>query len=183
MSDRGMRAFHLVLVAPLVVVALATVHAGRAVRSDPADVLVALRAAAGPTLPDAAKVPGATCSEPTRYDRETLYELIDGAAEAYLERGFERCVTADYQVGAGTDVVEVGAEVHRFATAAGAADQLMAEKPMAAVPVAGLDDTVADAQVLFARRGRDLLKLVALSGGAGAPATLVRIARAWKESR
>ena len=47
------RVWHALLVLPLALVAAGLVHRGRVTRDDPADVLRALRAAHGPTLPGA----------------------------------------------------------------------------------------------------------------------------------
>jgi hypothetical protein len=81
---------------------------GRAPREDPAQVLAALRAQAGPRLPSAAAAGAVSATEPERYDRDRLHELIDGAATRYLERGFERCVAAIYAYPGEGEPVERG---------------------------------------------------------------------------
>lgn len=151
---------------------------GRRTRDDPAAVLSALRRAQGPRLPAAGRAGAALLGEASRYDRERLYELIDGAAESYLARGFERCVAATFGVGP----VEVAAEAHRFGTEAGARAQLEAERPRRAVAVPGLS-AVSDGSVLVAVAGRDLLKLTALSAGPGAGEALAALAAAWEEGK
>src|SRR5512136_3330112 len=159
-----LRVRHALLLLPLVLVAVWLVQRGRAVRDDPADVLRALRSAHGPTLPTAGAAGASARSETSSYDRETLYEYIDGAAEAYLARGFERCLVATY--GFVSPALEVTAEVYRFAADGGAHEQMLAERPTAASPVVGLADAFADPSTLVAIRGRDYLKLTALSSGA-----------------
>ncbi len=151
---------------------------GRRAREDPAAVLLALRQAQGPRLPAAGRAGATLVAEPMRYDRDRLYELIDGAADAYLARGFERCLAATYGVGP----IEVAAEAHRFGSEAGARAQLEAERPRRAVSVPGLA-AVSDGSVLLAVAGRDLLKLTALSTGPGAGEALAALAAAWEEGK
>ena len=151
---------------------------GRRTREDPAAVLLALRQAQGPRLPAAGRAGAALLGEPARYDRDRLYELIDGAADAYLARGFERCLAATYGVGP----IEVAAETHRFGSEAGARAQLEAERPRRAVAVPGLA-AVSDGSVLLAVAGRDLLKLTALSAAPGAGEALAALAAAWEGGR
>jgi hypothetical protein len=179
MSERGVRLLHLALIVPLIVAGLLIVRADRGVRPDPAGVLAALRAATGPALPSAAAVGATSRSETTSFDRDTLYTFNDGAAEAFLARGFERCVTADFVFGAGPNTIDVSAEAHRFHGIDGCAEQAAAEHPSDARPVVSLPGAVGDAQVLVLTRGRDLLKLVAGSEQGGARDAMVRIARAW----
>ena len=136
-----LRVRHALLLLPLVLVAVWLVQRGRAVRDDPADVLRALRSAHGPTLPAAGAAGAAARSETSSYDRETLYEYIDGAAEAYLARGFERCLVATY--GFVSPALDVTAEVYRFAAIGGAREQMLSERPNAASPVVGLADAFA----------------------------------------
>jgi hypothetical protein len=169
------RVWHALLLLPLALVAAWLVHRGHAVRDDPAEVLRVLRSAHGPTLPDAGAATASARSETSSYDRETLYEYIDGAAEAYLGRGFERCVVATY--GFASPAVEITAEVYRFAAPPGAREQMLSERPVAASPVSGLADAFADPSTLVAIRGRDYLKLTALSPGA--ENALGAIAAAW----
>jgi len=169
------RVRHALLLLPLVLVAVWLVARGRAVRDDPADVLRALRAAHGPTLPAAPSAGASARSETSSYDRETLYEYIDGAAESYLARGFERCLVATYTfAGAPLDVT---AEVYRFAEPGGAREQMLAERPNAATPLPGIADAYVDPATVVAIRGRDYLKLTAL--GSGAEKALADLAAAW----
>jgi hypothetical protein len=166
--------------APLLVAILAAAVAlvlapGRRTRDDPGAVLEALRAAAGPLLPAPAAVGAEAASPAGRYGRDTLYELVDGAAEGYLGRGFERCLASVYTFPGG---VEVAAETHRFAAPEGARAQLAAEQPASARPVAGVA-AVGDDAVLLAVRGRDLLKLTSLTPDARGREALLRLATAW----
>ena len=51
-------------------------------------------------LPDAAAVgPWTPAGPPARYDRATLSNFIDGAAERYLSYGFSRAITQEYARG------------------------------------------------------------------------------------
>jgi hypothetical protein len=177
------RVWHALLVLPLVLVAAWLVHRGRVMREDPADVLRALRAAHGPMLPAAKAGGGSGRSEPSSYDRDTLYEYIDGAAESYLARGFERCLAATYTFGGSVGAFDVTAEVYRFAAAAGAREQMLAERPGAAAPVRGVAEAFSDAATLVATRGRDYLKLTALASGADAQKALAGLAGAWAKEQ
>ena len=173
---------HVLLVAPLVAVAAWVALRAGTSSQDPGAVLAALRAAQGPRLPAAAAAGAVRCSEPASYDRDTLYQYIDGAAEGYLSHGFERCVAATFTF-AGAPALEVAAEAHRFAAPEGARAQLEAERPESARAVAGLAETWADGTTLVAVHGRDYLKLTALSPGDAAAAALVRFAAAWSETQ
>ncbi|MDD5562621.1 MAG: hypothetical protein PHQ91_02795 [Thermoanaerobaculaceae bacterium] len=178
------RAGHALLLLPLVAVATWFAARGRTARDDPGAVLAALRAAAGPSLP-AAGAAGATArSEPAAYTRETLYEYIDGAAEAYLARGFERCVAATFTFSSATgDALDVTAEVYRFAAPAGAHAQMESERPAGAAPIPGLTEAFADPSTAVACRGRDYLKLTALTAGPGAEKVLAAMAAAWRQGK
>jgi len=178
------RAWHALLVLPLAGAALWLVQRGRTVRDDPSAVLAALRTAAGPTLPDAGAAGATARSEPSSYTRDTLYEYIDGAAEAYLSRGFERCAVATYtfasEAGAALDVT---AEVYRFGSPAAAREQMESERPAAAEPVSGMPDAFADATTLVSVRGPDYLKLTALGSGELSSRPLTTVAAAWSKVR
>jgi hypothetical protein len=171
---------HVLLLLPLVAVAAWVGWRAGTMRDDPAAVLRALRAAQTPALPEAGAVGAADRSAPETYDRESLYQFIDGAAEAYLARGFEACVAATYSFAAAGARLEVAAEVYRFSGDDGARGQRDEERPAAAAPVPGAPDAVSDGTVLLAVRGRDLLKLTALATDPNAGAILARIATAWE---
>jgi len=166
---------HLLLTGLLLLAVGLTLWPGRRLREDRAEVLTALRAAAGPQLP-AAEGAGAQEATPTaRYGRENLHDLVNGAAEGYLSRGFERCSAAIYGFGGG---LEVSAEAYRFAAEEGARAQLAAERPAAALPVPGLA-AVSDGNVLLAVQGRDLLKLTSLTPDDRGRAALLGLLHAW----
>jgi hypothetical protein len=152
---------------------------GRNTREDPGAVLVALRAGAGPVLPAPAAAGADGATPAVRYTRDTLYELVNGAAEAYLARGFERCVASVYAFAGG---VEVAAEAHRFSTESGARAQLEAERPASALPMNGLA-AVGDDTVVLALRDRDLLKLTALTPDARGREAIRRVAAAWTREK
>jgi hypothetical protein len=144
-------------------------------------VLAALRAFHGPLFPEAAAAGSASRGEIARYDRDSLYEAIDGAADGYLSRGFVSAVMTTYgypPAPAGGTGPEIAAELHRFASEAGAMAQRDAELPSAARQVPGLAGTFSDGAVLLAVRGRDYLKLTSLSPGPAAAARLEALSRA-----
>jgi membrane protein required for beta-lactamase induction len=171
---------HLLLVLPLIAVAVWVGWRARSVRDDPAAVLRALRAAPAPVLPDAGAVGAAGRTAPESYDRESLYQFIDGAAEAYLTRGFEVCVAVTYSFAVAGAPLEVAAEVYRFSGGDGARGQRDQERPLAAAAVPGAADAASDGTVLLAVRGRDLLKLTALGTDPSNGAILARIATTWE---
>ncbi len=177
------RIWHALLLLPLVAVAVWIFATSRAVREDPADVLRALRATHGPSLPAPASAGSSARSEPATYDRNTLYEYIDGAAEAYLSRGFERCVAATYTFAGAGGTLEVSAEVYRFAAVAGAREQMLSERPADSVSVAGLAEVFGDSVTLVTTRDRDYLKLTALTSGVEARGALTALAAAWARER
>jgi len=171
---------HLVLLLPLVAVLVWVALRARNLRDDPAAVLHALRATHGPSLPAAATVQATQRTEPTAYNRETIFDFIDGAAEAYIKRGFEQCVAANYTFpGPGGTTFEIAAELHRFANEHGASEQMAAEQPSQATPLDGAPHVLLDASLLVATHGRDYLKLTVLGDNVASRETLSRLARAW----
>jgi hypothetical protein len=187
------RALHLLLLLPLAALGGWIWQRGTRTAPDRGAVLAALRAARGPILPNAAAAGSVSRAEIARYDRDSLYEAIDGAADGYLERGFVSAVMTTYVYalpegagapGAGSpasparQAPEIAAELHRFETEAGAKAQRDAEKPTAAAPVADMRETVSDGTVLLSVRGRDYLKLTSLSPGTEAAARLESLCRA-----
>lgn len=178
------RVWHALLVLPLAAVAAWVGLRGRSVHEEPGAVLAALRGANGPALPEPRAAGASARSELSSYNRETLYEYIDGAAESYLARGFERCVVATYTFPSqGVETLDVTAEVYRFGSPTGAHDQMAAERPAASTPVAGAQDAFSDAATLVATTGRDYLKLTALSTGPAAGPALAGVAAAWQKGR
>jgi hypothetical protein len=179
-----LRPWHVLLLVPLVVVAAWLVARSRASRQDPADVLRALRAAHGPTLPAASAAGASARSETASYDRDTLYEYIDGAAEGYLGRGFERCLVATYTFDAATHAaLDVSAEVYRFSAPGGAHEQMLTERPATALAIPGVAGAFGDATTLVTVRGRDYLKLTALAEGATTGMALAAVATAWSKEQ
>lgn len=181
---RRPRVVHGLLLLPLIGLAVWLVIRAGSTREDPGQVLKALKGRTGPSLPAAATVHASTRTEPAAYDTKTIFDYIDGAAEAYLARGFEHCVASTFSFalpdGGSFDVI---AEVYRFATEPGARDQLAAERPSDAGPVSGLPGAAADAATLLLQRGRDYLKLTALADGPAARPALERIAIAWQQEQ
>jgi hypothetical protein len=178
------RPVHAALLALLGAVLAAVLIPGRVPRAEPADVLLALQAARGPALPQPGRAGAASATPVARYGRETLADVIDGAAEAYLERGFTAAAFATYAFGLpGDPPVEVAAEAHRFKTEAGAEAQAQAERPPRARPLPGLPGAVSDGSVLVARAGREVLKITLLSPGAGGADALASLANAWKKEQ
>ncbi len=179
MRPRPVPALLVALLAGAVALVLAE---GRRSREDPAAILRVLRVAQGPLLPPVLRSGAASASDPARYSRERLHELVDGAAEGYLARGFESCAAATYAFDTGGAApLEVAAEAHRFADASSALAQLAAERPRAAAPVAGLPGAVSDGSVLLSVEGRDLLKLTALEPSGRGRERLRALALAWHE--
>lgn len=167
------------LLLPLLLLAAWIWHQGKQAAPDRGAVLAALRAGQGPHLPDTAASGASTRSELNRYDRESLYEAIDGAADGYLARGFVSAVMATYTfAGAAGGAAEISAELHRFESEAGARGQREAERPSSARSVPGLEGAESDGTVLLAVRGRDYLKLTSLTPGLEAEGRLVALARA-----
>jgi hypothetical protein len=178
------RLVHALLLLPLLAVGVWLAMQGRRLRDDPAAVLKALRSGSGPTLPAAAAVQATARTEPTSYDTKTIFDFIDGAAEAYLQRGFERCVASTFTFSkAGGGTFDISAEVYRFSTDKGAAEQLGAERPGDVTPVAGVPGAVADPTSLLAQRGRDYLKLTAMVDDPAARPVLERFAAAWQKEQ
>jgi len=173
---------HLLLLALLGGVAWWVGQRAQALRQDPAAVLEALRAAQGPWLPAAAAAGAAGREELERYGPDTLYDFINGAADAYLARGFTHCVATTYAfAGEGGSPLEVSAEVYRFATPAGARAQLEAELPAAATPLGEAAEAWGDGGVVLALAGTDYLKLTAYAPGAAAELALRRLLAAWQK--
>ena len=182
MAQRRFTTVHAVLVVLLVGAVALLLWPGRKVREDPEDVLRALRDTRGPLLPDPGRA-GATSATPTaRYGRDTLYEVIDGAAEGYLARGFAAAAMATYAFDAPpADRFEVQAEAHRFQSEDGARAQAAAERRSGAAAVAGVPDAESDGSVLLAVAGRDLLKLTLLAPADGGREALAALAVAWRK--
>jgi hypothetical protein len=177
------RPVHAALLVALAAAILAVLLPGRRLREDPGDVLRALRAARGPSLPPADRAGAERATPAARYGRDTLADVIDGAAEGYLANGFVAAAMAVYAFGAAGAPVEVAAEAHRFEREAGARAQAAAERPRRAEAVPGVEGAVSDGAVLLAVAGRDLLKLTVVTPGAGGPAALAAVAAAWRKEQ
>ena len=177
------RLWHVALLLPLLAIVVWIAGRGRQQRDDPAEVLRHLKVQQAPSLPAAEAARARDRSPVEEYDRETLYDFIDGAAEAYISRGFERCAAATYTFAAAGAELEVAAEVYRFAAADGAAAQLAAERPAAGAAAPGLPAAISDGTVLVLAAGRDLLKLTSLSRGVDASPHLLHLAVAWHAER
>lgn len=178
-----LRVVHAALLLALVAAVVAILLPGRRLREDPGDVLRALRAARGPVLPPASRVGAVRATPSTRYGKDTLAEVIDGAAEGYLANGFVAAAMAVYAFGEDPAPVEVAAEAHRFTRDEGARAQARAERPPRAAEVPGVPGALSDGGVLLAVSGPELLKLTVVSPGAGAAEALVAIASAWRKER
>jgi hypothetical protein len=174
------RFWHVLLLLPLVAIVIWVAARGRVNREDPADVLRHLKTAQAPTLPEPTAAGAAARSALESYDRESLFDYIDGAAEAFNKRGFERCTAATYTAAGG---LEVSAEVYRFAAPDGARAQIEADRPTTVRSPAPLPGALTDGQVLLLASGRDLLKLTSLGRGVDASGTLAAIAAAWQKDQ
>ncbi len=174
---------HAALALLLALAVAAVLLPGRRTREDAPDVLRALRAARGPGLPAAESVGAASRTPQDRYGKETLADVIDGAAEAYLANGFVAAAMSVYAFAPGSEPVEVSAEAHRFESAHGARAQAEADRPRRAEPVPGVAGAVSDGSVLLAVAGRDLLKLTVVTPGAGGAQALAAIAAEWRKEQ
>lgn len=176
------RPLHIVLLLPLAAFLFWIADSGQRARSDPSDVLAALRKAQAPYLPTARSVGASAATEPARYNRETLYEYIDGAAEAYISLGFTECVTSIYTFeGAGGPATEFAVDVYRFESEQGASRRCADEAPLPADPLPGFSSGSVGEMVLVAAAGRDLLKITALTPGAASRETLLALAQVWRK--
>ena len=175
---------HALLVAALAAAVALVLLPGRAQREHPQDLLRALRAARGPSLPEAGRVGASSATPLARYNRDSLYEVIDGAAEGYLARGFSAAAMTSYAFPASSGgTLEVSAEAHRFSAGEGAQQQLEAERPKRAAPLPEMPEAVSDGTVLLARLGPDLLKLTVVSPAGGGAEALAAIAGAWRREQ
>lgn len=179
-----LKVWHALLLLPLAAVAFWIVERGRTLREDPADVLRHLKTVQAPSLPEAAAAGANERTAIERYDRDTLYDYIDGAAEAMIKRGFERCAVATYALAGGAPGrLEIAAEVYRFAAADGARQQLDADRPSAAQPSERLPGALTDGTVLLLVSGRDFLKLTSLGRGLNASSPMLQVATAWQKDQ
>ncbi len=172
------RPVHLALLLPLLGVAAWLAWRAGGEREDPHEVVRALGSTAL-TLPDPARCAASSATPVESYDRDTLAEFIDGAADHYLAHGFQRCAVATYTFQGEEAPVEVVVELHRFATPAGARRLFEDERPAHGTAPTGCPGAVTDGTVLVAVDGRDYLKLTVVSGTPGASELLATIARAW----
>lgn len=173
---------HLALLVLLAAAGLWVMQRGRVTRQDPGAVLDALRSAQGPGLPTAAAAGASHQDDVESFNAETLYDFINGAADAYLARGFSRCTATTYSFAASDGgTFDVGAEVYRFGTETGARAQLEAERPPAARPVPGAAAAWMDSGVLLAVTGVDYLKLTAYDSGPAVEEALKRLLSSWRE--
>lgn len=181
MDVHRLNPWHALLLLPLVGVLAWVTQRGKRSTEDPGSVLRALRVAHGPVLPAAGSAGATSRTEPARYDRDSLFDLIDGAADTYLARGFVEARAAIYSFSPpGGAPIEVSAEVHRFASPSGALAQREAERPGDARAVPGLA-AISDGSVLMLVIGTDLLKLTALTPEPSVAARLVDVARAFEK--
>jgi hypothetical protein len=180
-GDRSrLRFWHVLLLLPLVAIVAWVAGRARTQRDDPADVLRDLKAQQAPSLPEATASGADQRSPLEQYDRQSLYDYIDGAAEAFIQRGFERCAVATYTARVdGHGPIEITAETYRFSSPAGARQQFDADRPAVAKDATQLPGAVSDGTVLLLAHGRDLLKLTSLGRGVDASLPLLAIASAW----
>jgi hypothetical protein len=181
-SEGRKRLLAVALVVPLVAVVAWVIWSGQRQHEDSTEVLRALRASQGPVLPEARAAGASSRTDPARYEAGSLYELIDGAADAYVARGFTSCVSASFTFpGTSGSQLEIAAEVHRFRDPGGAKGQLEAERPPTAAPVPGHPGAFAEPSVLLATKGADFLKLTVLTSSPAAGEAMLALIGAWEK--
>lgn len=175
--DRGReRLLQLLVLAPLVV--LAVWLASRALAPAPAPDRPA--APAVEALPSAAAVGAMSREAVETFAGEAVYAYLDGGAEVYLRRGLRRVHVANYVFEmSGGGEMEIEAAAFDFAGEDGARAQEADLAPAGGRPVEGVPGATATGQELVARRGRRLLRLVALAPGVEASRRLAAVAAAW----
>lgn len=103
-----------------------------------APLLIAAALAAAPAEPSSMaslfpKIDGHTLVAPTKYTPETLYEYIDGAADAFLAYDFEELAAGEYKSADGKQTVVV--DLYRHKDALRAFGMYLQERPTNSAPL------------------------------------------------
>jgi hypothetical protein len=140
--------------------------------------LLLLACTRGPANPSTLLPPTASgwtkTGEPRTFAAADLWRYLDGGADAYVSAGVRRTATADYRY---RDQIEAVADIHQFASAAGARTVMDAE-PTSNSQTAQLGDAArVSSQALIFRRGPYLVRLVAYQDTPETKDALVSLAR------
>jgi len=109
-------------------------------------------------------VKGWALSQPTRYGPDSLFEYIDGGADAFLRFDFQDLTTADYTSTRGADKVSVTVDIYRHRDARCAFGIYSQERPSNSKPVSVGADSYAGADYLAMVVGPYYVKLVQAGG-------------------
>jgi uncharacterized protein DUF6599 len=140
--------------------------------------LLLLACTHGPADPSTLLPPGGSgwtkTGEARSFAAADLWRYLDGGAETYVSAGVRRTVTADYRY---RDQIEAVADIHQFASAAGARTMMDAE-PTSNSQTAQVGDAArVSSQALVFRRGPYLVRLVAYQDTPETKDALVNLAR------
>jgi hypothetical protein len=126
-------------------------------------------------LPPAGALAGWTRSKPPQtYSADTLWEFIDGAAETYVDFGFEDALSVGYANGG----ADVGIEIYRMADSLHAFGVYTQERPPAPQAVAVGAEAYANSNVLNFWKGSCYVKLIAPRPDQPGLAAMTTLARA-----
>lgn len=144
----------------------AAVHSPGAAAGADASELVSL-------LPASGTAGWSRTREPQVFGPGNLWEHINGAAETYLGFGLQEAATAGYTSGSG---LEATVDIFRMADSVNAFGIYRQELNPAAEPVDVGDEGHSNANVLNFRKGRDYVKITALTTGEGVQGELLTLA-------
>lgn len=118
------------------------------------------------TAADFVELPGCTGEAGETFDRRGLFKAINGAADVFLEYGFERLELRRYDCGA----VTIEVSIYDQGTPLNAFGVFARERPAAARAVAGGPGLVAPPRQCLLRQGRHYVKIGAMRGAIDAAA-------------
>ena len=112
--------------------------------------------------------------EPDFYDRDRLFEYVDGAANAYLDNEFQGVATVDFLPAEGKDFITV--DVYDMKDAAHA-KRIYGKERCKAKPAGVGAESTAGPDTLRFRKGRYYVKLTASAPTAPFPAAMAALAK------